>query len=144
MNGDIEEEKKQTNVEEIQLIKKARKAMDQEPSTATEEQLCLLVMRGYSKRAMEKYFSIKSVNEQFLKNAQTIKNRGYTCYKQKYRIPLTREEVKERERVYRQEVDNLVECAILVRDHNPVSVPNPPSSLSVSLKKTKGIKKQKK
>ena len=79
----------------------------------------LLVRRSYSKRAMEKYFSIKSVNEQFLRNAPTIKERGYTCYIKKNKKPLTREEVQERERVYRQEIDKLVECAILVRDHKP-------------------------
>jgi hypothetical protein len=37
MNGDIEEEKKQTNVSEDILIENARNAIDQEPSTATEE-----------------------------------------------------------------------------------------------------------
>jgi hypothetical protein len=47
--------------------------------------------------------------------------------------------VKEREEVYRKEVDNLVKCAILVRDHIAASIP-----LSVTVPKTKGIKKQKK
>lgn len=47
--------------------------------------MLLLVTRGYSKRAMEKYFSIESVREQFINNAQKIKDQGVRCFIKKFR-----------------------------------------------------------
>lgn len=111
---------------------------------ATEEQLYLLVTRGYSKRAMEKFFSIDSVNEDFLLYAQEIKDLGYSHFIENVKRPLSKEEETERDKFYRQEVDNLVESAILVREHrqNSLSVKN--VGHSAALPKTKAIKKQNK
>ena len=98
--------------------------------------------RSYSKRAMEKYFSIGSVNEQFIRNAQKIKDRGLTCCINKFAEPLTIDKLMEREETYRQEVDNLLYCAILVRDHLAASIAS--SVICAPAAKTKAIIKRNK
>ncbi len=61
----------------------------------------LVVTRGYSKRAMEKFFSIDSVNEDFLLYAQLIKDLGYSHFIENVKRRLSKKEEKKRDKLYR-------------------------------------------
>ena len=141
MNKDYVIEKQSANGDEKALILKARSDMDGQ--IATEEQLYLLVTRGYSKRAMEQFFAIDQVNQEFQSNADKIKGLGYSHFLTNVKISISEEEKKDRDKLYKQEVDNLVKSAILVSERRQTSFPVKLVTSTAPFPKTKVIQKQK-